>query len=96
MPGNPFWHKRNNPYHNIESADTLGNSFQPRYISQQTPLAGSSYPRENRVIADTTSSFRPEALFQPPLPAALPNSLPHTIQQKLEELKILASKSNFP
>jgi hypothetical protein len=97
MPDNPFWHKRNNPYHNIGSADTVGNSFQPRNISQQTPLAGSSYPPENRVIADTTSSFRPEPLRQSyPLPAALPNSQTPTIQQKLEELRILAEKFSFP
>jgi hypothetical protein len=95
MPDNPFWHKRNNPYHNIGSADTVGNSFQPRYISQQTPLAGSSYPSENRVVAD--SLFRHETLLQPyPLPVALPNSQRLTIQHKLDELKILAEKFSFP
>jgi hypothetical protein len=51
-----------------------------------------SYPSDNRVIAD--SSFRPETLLQP-LPAALPNSQT-TIQQKLEELRILAAKFSFP
>jgi hypothetical protein len=61
-------YKSSNPDHNIRSADTIGNSFQPRYISQQTPLAGGSYPSENHVIADTISSFRLETLFQPPLP----------------------------
>jgi hypothetical protein len=56
-----------------------------------------SYPSENHAITDTTSSFRPETLLQPyPLPPALPNSHNATIQQKLEELTILARKFNFP
>jgi len=48
-----------------------------------------------RVIADTASSFRPETLLQP-YPAALPNSQTATIQQKLDELRILAAKFSFP
>jgi hypothetical protein len=96
-PDNPFWYKPNNPYRNIGSADTVGTSFQPRYISQQTPLAGSRYSSENHVIADTTSSFRPETLKQHyPLPNPSPYSQPPTIQQKLDELKILAEKFSFP
>ena len=40
MPDNPFWHKRNNPYHNFGSptiADNVGDAFQPRNIPQQGP-----------------------------------------------------------
>ena len=39
-PNNPFWYKHYNPYDNIGSAsvpDTIGNSFHPRYLPQQTP-----------------------------------------------------------
>ena len=56
-----------------------------------------SYPSENHIIADTASPFRPETLLQPyPLPAALPNSQTATVQQKLEELKLLLGKFSFP
>ena len=41
------------------------------------------------------SSFRPEPFLQS-YPAALPNSQTATVQQKLEELKILAAKFSFP
>ena len=36
-PDNPFWYKRNNPYHNFGGtvADSVGNTFQPRYLHQQ-------------------------------------------------------------
>ena len=54
-----------------------------------------SYPSDNRVIADIASSFRPEPFLQS-YPAALPNSQTVTVQQKLEELKILAAKFSFP
>ena len=46
MPDNPFWYKRNNPYHNIESpiiADDVEYSFQPRYDLQQAPVGTSQY-----------------------------------------------------
>ena len=46
MPDNPFWYKRNNPYQNIGTAtvaDNIGNTFEPRYIPQQTHLATSQY-----------------------------------------------------
>ena len=56
-----------------------------------------SYPFENRVIADTASSFRPETLPQPyPLPDALPYSQTVTVQQKIEELKLLLGKFSSP
>ncbi|MGC2684760.1 MAG: hypothetical protein WA323_23100 [Candidatus Nitrosopolaris sp.] len=57
------------------------------------------YPSENHVIADTTSSFRPETVLQPySLPTALPNSHTATVHQlqKLEELKLLLSKFGSP
>jgi hypothetical protein len=63
MPGNPFWHKRNNPYHNIGSAtvaDSIGNTFEPIYIPEQAPLgrqysANSIYPP--RQVMDDQSSW---------------------------------------
>ena len=65
------------------------------YRKQKGSQWDSSYPIENRVIAD--SSFRPETLLQPyPLPTALQNPQPFTIQPKLEELRVLAGKFNFP
>jgi hypothetical protein len=45
MPSNPFWFKGNN--HNTGSptvADTVGDSFQPRFMPQQAPLRTSQYP----------------------------------------------------
>ena len=66
------------------------------YRKQKGSQWNSSYPSENRVIADTTSSLRPETLLQPyPLPA-LPNTQTATVQQKLEELRVLAGKFNSP
>ena len=53
------------------------------------------YPSENHAIVDTASSFRPEILLQP-YPAALSNSQTATIQQKLDEVRILAAKFSFP
>ncbi|MGA9150274.1 MAG: hypothetical protein WBZ36_06835 [Candidatus Nitrosopolaris sp.] len=63
MPDNPFWYKRNNPYHNIGSAtvaDSIGNTFEPRYIHEQAPLgrrysANSIYP-PRQVMDDQSSS----------------------------------------
>jgi hypothetical protein len=45
MPDNPFWYKRNNPFHNFGGTvpETVGNSFQPRYLPQQAPLGTSQY-----------------------------------------------------
>jgi hypothetical protein len=67
------------------------------YRKQKGSQWNSSYPSENRVIADTTSSFRPETLLQPyPLPTAYPNSHTVTVQQKLEELRLLLGKFSSP
>jgi hypothetical protein len=41
MPDNPFWYKHNNPYYNIGAAtvaDSVGDTFQPRYGPKQAPL----------------------------------------------------------
>jgi hypothetical protein len=63
------------------------------YRKQRQLQANHSYPSENRVITDTTSSFKPETLLQPyPLPAALPNSQTTMVQHKLEELRLLVGK----
>ncbi len=67
------------------------------YRKQRGFQQNRSYPSENRVIADTASSFRPETLLQPyPLPAALPNTQTATVQQKLEELRLLLGKFSSP
>jgi hypothetical protein len=44
-PNNPFWYKRNNPYDKIGGtvADSVGNTFQSRYIPQQAPLETSQH-----------------------------------------------------
>jgi hypothetical protein len=65
------------------------------YRKQKGSQWNSSYPSENRVIADTTSSFRPGTLLQP-YPTALPNSQTATVQQKLEELRLLLGKFSSP
>jgi hypothetical protein len=79
------------------SSDRYLASHPSWFAKQKGSQWAHSYTSENHVIADTTSSFRPETLPQPyPLPPALPNSHNATIQQKLEELTILAGKFNFP
>jgi len=64
-------------------------------MARKQVQANRSYPSDNHVIADTARSFRPEPLLQS-YPAALPDSQTSTIQQKLEELRILAAKFSFP
>jgi hypothetical protein len=67
------------------------------YRKQRQLQANHSYPSENHAIADTASSFRPETLQHPyPLPDASPYSQSHTIQQKLEELRLLLGKFSSP
>ncbi|MGB6528924.1 MAG: hypothetical protein WBF33_12525 [Candidatus Nitrosopolaris sp.] len=70
----------------------------PSWFRKQRQLqVNRRYPFENRVIADTASYIRPETLLQPyPLPAAYPNSQTATVQQELEELKILLGKFSSP
>ena len=55
----------------------------PSWHRKQRQLqANRSYPSDICIIADTTSSLRPETLLQP-YPAALPNSQTATIQQNV-------------
>jgi hypothetical protein len=67
------------------------------YRKQRQLQVNRSYQSESRAIADTTSSFRPETMIQPyPLPDALSNPRTATVQQKLEELRILLGKFSSP
>jgi hypothetical protein len=70
----------------------------PSWHRKQSQIqANRSYLSDNRVIADTASSLRPETLKQRYLlPNPSPYSQPSTIQQKLAELKVLAAKFSFP
>jgi len=44
-PNNPFWYKRNNPNDKIGGtvADSVGNTFQPRYLPQQATVGTLQY-----------------------------------------------------
>ena len=44
-PDNPFWYKHNNPYHNFGGtvADSVGDTFQHRYLPQQATVGTSQY-----------------------------------------------------
>jgi hypothetical protein len=67
------------------------------YRKQRQLQVNRSYQSEGRAIADTASSSSPEILPQPyALPAALPNTQTSTIQQKLEELRVLLGKFSSP
>ncbi|MGB6533088.1 MAG: hypothetical protein WBF33_33775 [Candidatus Nitrosopolaris sp.] len=82
-PNNPFWYKRNNPYHNFGSAtvaDSVDDTFQPKYISQQTPLGISQYY--------TSSMYRP----LPTMDEQRYDGLSQDTIQKADELKRLAYK----
>ncbi len=83
-PHNPFWYKHYNPYDNIGSAtvaDSIGNTFQPRYLSQQAPLEVSQYSA-NRIY--------------PPLSTmhdqGYGTGLSQGAIQKIQELKRLVNK----
>jgi hypothetical protein len=55
----PFWYKRSNPYNKIGSAtvaDSVGDTAQPRYLPQQSPLGTSQYY--------TSPIYRPSAYDQ--------------------------------
>ena len=80
-PDNPFWYKHNNPYHNIRSAtvaDSIGNTFQPRYVPQQAPLEVSQYSADPIYspwhVTDNQSRLSQEKIL------------------KIEELKTLLNK----
>jgi hypothetical protein len=67
------------------------------YRKQRQLQVNHSYQYESRAIADTAGSFRPETLLQPyPLPAGLPNTQTATVQQKLDELRVLLGKFCSP
>jgi hypothetical protein len=68
------------------------------YRKQKGSQWNSSYPSENRVIADTTSSFGPENTQRHfPLAAPPRSQTPNVHQlQKLEELRILLAKFSSP
>jgi hypothetical protein len=76
-PDNPFWDKRNNPYHNSATvADSVADTFQLRNGSQQSPQVTSQYY--------TSPIYRPSADDQ--------NYGTLCQQTKLEELKRLVYK----
>jgi hypothetical protein len=84
MPDNPFWHKRNNPYHNIGSltvADSVGDAFQPIHIPQQKPVGTSQY------CASPVYSPRQTIDDQ-----SYGTSLPQSAIQKIQELNHLMNK----
>ena len=68
----------------------------PSWFRKQRQLqANRSYPSDNRVVAD--SSCRPEtSQHRYPLPDALSYSQTPTVQQKLDELRLLAGKFSSP
>jgi hypothetical protein len=66
------------------------------YRKQRQLQVNRSYRSDNRA-ADTASSLSPETLPQPyPLPDALPYSHTVTVQQKLDELRLLLGKFSSP
>jgi hypothetical protein len=83
MPDNPFWYKRNNPYHNIGSATVAGtvvDTFQPIYMPQQTPLGTSQY------------STSPLYLSRQVMDESYGTSLSQGTIQKIQELQRLVKK----
>ena len=81
-PNNPFWHKHNNPYHNFDGtvADSVGNTFQPRYLPQQAHLGTSQYcasPIPLRQIMDDQ---------------CYGTSLPQGAIQRIQEFKVLMNR----
>jgi hypothetical protein len=82
-PDNPFWYKRNNPYDNVGSsvADSVGNTFQPRYLPQQAPLGTSQY--------SASPTYRPLATMDD---QSFGTGLSQETTQKIDELKRLVYK----
>jgi hypothetical protein len=80
-PDNPFWYKRN-PYHNFGGtvADSVGNTFQPRYMPQQVPLGISQY---------STGPLYPSRQI---MDESYGTSLPQSAIQKIQELQRLVKK----
>ena len=84
-PTRPFSYKPTNPHHNIESitADNGGNSFQPRYGLQQTPLGTSQ---------DFASPMHPPRQIMNDQSYGTGLSETTTTKLKIEELKRLVYK----
>jgi hypothetical protein len=81
MGSNPFWHTPNDPYRNIGSvtvANSIGDTFQPRYIPQQVPIGTSS------------STIRP--LLHIKDDQRYGTGLSSGAIQKIQELKVLMNK----
>jgi hypothetical protein len=81
-PDNPFWYKRNNPYHNFGGtvADSVDNTFQPRYLPQQATVGTSHY--------SASSMYRSRQIMD----ESYGTSLSQGTIQKIEELKRLVNK----
>ena len=84
MPDNPFWHKRTNPYLNFGSAtigDSIGDTFKPSYVPQQTPLGIPQYPASPIYPARQILDYQ-----------SYGTSLPEGAIQKIQELQRLVKK----
>ena len=83
-PDNPFWYKRNNPYHNIGHAtvaDSVGDTFLPKYMPQQTPLGIPQYSASPIYPARQILDYQ-----------SYGTSLPQGAIQKIQELQRLVKK----
>jgi hypothetical protein len=81
---NPSWFKRNNPLRNFGPAtvaDSIGNSFKPRFMPQQAPLRTSQY---------NSSPILPTPL--PRMDEKYGTGLSQETIVKIEELKRLVNK----
>ena len=77
------WFKRNNPYDNIGSAtvaDSVGNTFQPKYLPQQATVGTSQY--------SASPTYRPLATMDDQFGIGLSQET----TQKIDELKRLVYK----
>ncbi|MFZ0222433.1 MAG: hypothetical protein WAM42_12180 [Candidatus Nitrosopolaris sp.] len=84
MPDNPFWYKRNNPYHNFGSAtvaDSIGDALQPRYIPEQKPVGIPQY--------SASPMYSPRQTIDD---QSYGTSLPQSAIQKIQELNGLMNK----
>jgi hypothetical protein len=98
---NNNWHRSEMVPYTEYMADGSSGQYLPSHPSWYNKQRGfqenRSYQFENRVVADTATSFRPETLQQRyPLPNASPYSQTPTVQQKLEELGSLLGKFSSP
>ena len=78
----------NNTSNTCMAYDISGLASHPSWFHKQKGFQWDrSYPSDNSVIADTTSSFISETLIQP---YSLPNSEAVTVQQKLVKKSVVA------